>query len=578
MRRPPASGEAEPDRSPASWRRVAAAMLALLCLNGLLSFRSGWPAAGIVPDHRLAPEFVALWLLLLAAVALRGAFPRAMVSAVAAAYLALVLGRGVDVIVPGLFGRPVNLYWDGAQVPRFLWVTAQELPWWQSAGLTLALALLLWALYRLLRWAIEVAAHEAAPYALRARWTWVVTTGAVLLVAAGVAGAVPRWPVVAKPVTPTYWQQAALLLNALSPQRRAELLPKSSAVDAALAAPNTQPLGALAGRDLYVIMLESYGAVVYDEPRAATALRPRRQELDAAIVASGRRVVSAFVRSPTFGGASDLAQLGLLSGIDLSDPIRHDLLLTTDRPTLMTLFGANGYQSYGVYPAVSWEWPERAFYGYDVYLDGRDLDYRGPALGYWRIPDQVALALFEQAHPRGPHAPPRFVFFPTITSHMPFRPVPPVQSDWARLLTPQPFDAAELQRALAEEVDWLDLFPDYVRVFDYTYRWLAGFFGQAEPRETVYVIVGDHQPMSAITGESSSWDVPVHVVSRDPALLERFVALGFHPGLEPPRPAVGALHDLTGMLLCAFSQPRLQTGACPAPPQLADARAHSDRR
>jgi hypothetical protein len=578
MTRPKASGEVERGGSPASWRRAAAAVLALLCLNGLLSFRSGWPAAGILPDHRLAPEFVALWLLLLAAVALRGGLPRAMVGAVAAAYLALVLGRFVDVIVPGLFGRPVNLYWDGAQVPRFLWVTAQELPWWQSAGLVLALALLLWVLYRLLRWAVVVAAHEAAPYALRARWTWAVTTGAVLLVAAGVAGAVPRWPVVSKPVTPTYWQQAVVLINALSPQRRAALLPKSGVVDAALAAPAGQPLGALAGRDVYVFMLESYGAVVYDEPRAAAVLQPRRQELGAAIAASGRRVVSAFVRSPTFGGASDLAQLGLLSGIDLSDPLRHDLLLTTDRPTLMTLFGANGYQSFGVYPAVSWEWPERAFYGYDVYLDGRDLDYRGPALGYWRIPDQVALALFEQAHPRGPGTPPRFVFFPTITTHMPFRPVPPVQADWARLPTPQPFDEAELQRALAETVDWLNPFPDYVRVFDYTYRWLAGFFAQAEPRETVYVIVGDHQPMSSVTGESSSWDVPVHVVSRDPALLERLVALGFHPGLEPPRPAVGAMHDMTGLLLCAFSQPRPETGACPALRQVAGTGVRGDGR
>ena len=564
----PSSTGTAPNPVPRPWRRAAAAALALLCLNGLLGFRIGGVPGSVLPDSRLAPEFVVLWLLLLLGAALQGSVSRRVVSATTAACLVLVLGRYVDVVVPGIFGRPINLYWDGAQVPRFLWVTSQKLPWWQSAGGVLAAALLLWALYRLLRWAVAVAAHEAAPYALRAWWARGVTAGAVLVTAASLAGAMPGWRVVAKPVTPTYWQQGALLMAALSPAQRARLLPKSSVVDAALAAPQGQALGTLAGRDVYVLMLESYGAVVYDEPRAAAALQPRRQELAASIAASGRHVVSAFVRSPTFGGASDLAHLGLLSGIDLMNPLAHDLLLTTDRPTLMTLFGANGFQTYGVYPAVSWEWPERTYYGYDTYLDGRDLDYRGPDLGYWRIPDQVAFALFEQAHPRGPGTPPRFVFFATITSHMPFRPVPPHQADWARLLTPQPFDAAELQRALSEKEEWLDLFPDYVRVFDYTYRWLASFFRQAEPRETVVVIVGDHQPVSTVTGDSSSWDVPVHVVSRDPALLQRFVALGFHPGMEPPRPAVGTLHDFTGLLLCAFSSPGLEAAVCPAAKQV----------
>ena len=548
--------------APQPWRGVAAAAAALLCLNGLLGFRSGWVPGSVLPDSRLAPEFVALWLLLLA-LALRGTVSRAVVSAVAAACLVLVLGRYVDVVVPGVFGRPINLYWDGAQVPRFLWVTAQKLPWWQSAAAVGAAAALLWGLYRLLRWAVATAACQAAPYALRARWVWAVTAGAVLLTTASLAGALPGWRLVAKSIVPSYWQQGVLLVAALSPEQRARLLPNSSVVQTAMKAPPGQALGTLAGRDVLVFMLESYGAVVYDEPRAAAALQPRRQELAAAIAASGRHVVSAFVRSPTFGGASDLAHLGLLSGIDLMNPLAHDLLLTTDRPTLMSLFRANGFQTYGVYPAVSWEWPERAYYGYDTYLDGRDLNYRGPDLGYWRIPDQVAFALFDHAHPRAADAPPRFTFFATITSHMPFRPVPPHQPDWARLLTPQPFDAADLQRALSEKEEWLDLFPDYVRVFDYTYRWLATFFKRAESREAVYVILGDHQPVSSVTGESSSWDVPVHIVSRDPALLQRFVALGFHPGLEPPRPAVAAMHEFTGLMLCAFASGPVDASACP---------------
>ena len=38
-----------------SLRRIGAALLALLFLNALLSFRNWWPTPGIIPDAKLAP-------------------------------------------------------------------------------------------------------------------------------------------------------------------------------------------------------------------------------------------------------------------------------------------------------------------------------------------------------------------------------------------------------------------------------------------------------------------------------------------------------------------------------------------
>ena len=63
---------------------------------------------------------------------------------------------------------------------------------------------------------------------------------------------------------------------------------------------------------------ESYGAFVFDNAVAHEALAAPRAALARSIASTGRWVVSAFVRSPTFGGASDLAHLSLLTGIDLS--------------------------------------------------------------------------------------------------------------------------------------------------------------------------------------------------------------------------------------------------------------------
>ena len=133
--------------------------------------------------------------------------------------------------------------------------------------------------------------------------------------------------------------------------------------------------------------------------------------------------------------------------------------------------------------------------------------------------------------------------------------MPPYQPDWQRLLTPDPFGEEESQRLLASFVDWIDMLPNYVRMFEYTYRWLGGWLERPEPRESVILLVGDHQPAATVSGEGASWEVPVHIVTRDPELLARFVALGFSPGLEPKRPALGGMHGLTAMLLKAFAEP-----------------------
>jgi hypothetical protein len=516
-----------------------------LALNFALSFENWWPTPLIKPDARLAPELVVLWTLLLVVVRVSGTPSRRLLATLAAVYTVLVLGRYADVTVPALFGRPVNLYWDSAQIPRFLSVVLGDLALWQQGAAVLGVAVALWALYRLVRLAIEVTARDAAPFALRSRTALAATAAGVVLASLNAMGAKATWPVVSKPVTPTYLRQASLLLTALSPGRLAAALPPSPEFSSNLAA--------LRGADVKLLFLESYGATVFDNPESCQRLAPAREGLAAAIEASGRKVASAFVRSPTFGGASDLAHLGLLAGIDLSDPLRHDLLVTTSRPTLIGLFRSRGYETFGYYPALRWDWPERAYYGFDRFLEGRDLGYRGPALGFWRIPDQYSMARFDELFPIGPDTPPRLLFFPTITSHLPFRPVPPYQPDWGRVLSAAPYDETDLARSRADETDWADLYPAYLRMIQYTYTWLAGYLARPAPRGYVMVLVGDHQPASSVTGPDAPWDVPVHVITSNPELLRRFTALGFQPGLEPRRPILGAMHDLTRLLLDAFS-------------------------
>ena len=117
---------------------------------------------------------------------------------------------------------------------------------------------------------------------------------------------------------------------------------------------------------------------------------------------------------------------------------------------------------------------------------------------------------------------------------------------------PSAADIAALQDALAQPINWFDMRGHYVDSVNYVYRWLAGYFELPKVRDTVYVLLGDHQPTANITGEGAPWDVPVHIISRDSALLERFKAQGFSDSLWPERRVLGDLHHLTSLLLTAF--------------------------
>ncbi len=45
------------------------------------------------------------------------------------------------------------------------------------------------------------------------------------------------------------------------------------------------------------------------------------------------------------------------------------------------------------------------------------------------------------------------------------------------------------------------------------------------------VLIGDHQP-PVVSRRSDGWATPVHVIAKDPALIDAFADYGFEPGLK----------------------------------------------
>jgi len=312
-------------------------------------------------------------------------------------------------------------------------------------------------------------------------------------------------------------------------------------------------LSRVAGADVFVIFLESYGAVSWEHDGFAEALAPARRRFEAAVGETGRRMASAFVESTTFGGESWLAHISLLSGTEVRDPAANVRLMAQERDTLVKLFGRRGYRTVAIMPGLLVGWPEGAFYGFDAIYDHARIDYRGPPFGWWDVNDQYSLARVDAAEIAPVDRRPAFVFFATITTHAPFVPAPPYQPDWARVLSDTPYDADELDRAWSAWADWTNLGPSYVEALRYAFANVGGYLRLRADRDLVLVLVGDHQPPALVSGAGADWEVPVHVVASRDALIDRLVdGHGFAPGLAPRRPAVARMDGLLPVLLDAF--------------------------
>src|SRR5258706_9879428 len=213
---------------------------------------------------------------------------------------------------------------------------------WLVLGVTLAIVVVVSLLYVAFRWALGRVADAAGDKRERT---------AILVVALLVL--VPGIPV-ARPVTFRYARQVRVAVRAMSGKT---VVPASPAM--------TSNLARVKNADVYLIFLESYGAVTFDRPEFAKGLSAPRAAFEQAIHDTHRDVVSAFVESPTFGGNSWLAHISLMSGVEVRDPDVNAMLMAQKRDTIATNFKREGYRTVGLMPGLWQAWPEGAFYKFD---------------------------------------------------------------------------------------------------------------------------------------------------------------------------------------------------------------------
>jgi hypothetical protein len=518
------------------------ALAAAVLLDASLSFQNVWPTPLIRWTGELSLE-LGVFLILIVAVQLSiGALSRTAIRWITVGWIALVLGHYADVTAPALYGRDVNLYWDARYMPDVARMITHAAPLWLIAGVAAAVAAILALLYVVFRWAIGRVARAAFDARERAPIFMAGLAVVALFAAQQLHMHFSTEPAFATPVLQTIGHQAQLVASALRASRA--LAPSQ---------PMNADLALVKDADVFLVFIESYGSIAYERPDMAPQLAAARADLDAAVHATGRDVVSAFVESPTFGGSSWLAHISLMSGVEVRDPDTNARLMTEHRETIVTSFRRAGHRAVALMPGLRQVWPEGAFYGFDDIYSAARLDYQGPEFGWFAIPDQFSLAKFDALEAAQPSRGPRFVFFPTISTHFPFIPTPPYQPDWTRIFDAHPYDGPSIVRAYAQQPDWTHFGPGYVQAIAYDYATLAGHLRLRADRDVVMILLGDHEPAAAVSGEGASWDVPVHVIASRPQILDRLRTRGFRSGLTPERPSLGKMHTLLPVLLDAFS-------------------------
>jgi hypothetical protein len=255
------------------------------------------------------------------------------------------------------------------------------------------------------------------------------------------------------------------------------------------------------------------------------------------------------------GGGSWLAHATLLSGLRVTNQHSFDELAASKRLTLTSAFRRTGWETVAVMPSSEGPWPEGAFYGFDRTYDSGNLGNRSRTYAGFQTADQYTLSAFEHAERGRPGRGPLMAEIPLVTSHWPWAEVPRLR-DWNDVGDGTVFDRPGAGQS--DPVDAVEGDPDrmrdgYRRSIEYSLSTLISYVEKYGDDNLVLVFLGDHQPAAFVAGDDAGKDVPITIVTRDRAVLDRTSGWGWQNGLRPdPQAPVWPMESFRDRFLTAY--------------------------
>jgi hypothetical protein len=308
-------------------------------------------------------------------------------------------------------------------------------------------------------------------------------------------------------------------------------------------------LKGLEDADVLLFFVESYGSVVFSQPRYRQVMGSTMDKFGNTLARHGFEVVSSSLVSPIYGGGSWLAHDTLEFGVRVENDLEKNALLRSSLEPMAALFRKNRYRTVSVMPGTRWAFPQGAALGYEQAYYAWQFGYQGPPFGWAPMPDQFVLDWVRRREWNVP-AQPIFARYVLISSHASFSIQPPYIADWETIGDGSLYNMWE---PVLYPIEWPDLSnagEAYLRALDYEFETLGNYLAQYVARDTLIIMLGDHQPNLQLTGPGEAWSVPVHVISRNPRLLKPFRERGYTSGLFPDQllPHAGMETFLPGFL------------------------------
>ncbi|MBL8833582.1 MAG: hypothetical protein JNL71_14420 [Rhodospirillales bacterium] len=482
------------------------------------------------------PSSVALELvvlLVLFAFFARDARPPAFAMwALAAASLAIFALRALGIAIPWFFGRDLNVAVDSRFVPVFAKLLYEATPPVEFGLLAVGAVLGLAAALAVVR------AAFATLWRAMALRGWAGLVAGLALLGAG-WWTMPKAPSSPDPRAPLSVDAGRAVFAAADSILRAEGIrgEHRARIDAAQAAlPARSDFAPLGKRSVVLIFVESYGAVTAREPSFAAVLDPLRARLDARLEAAGFARATGLLRSPITGGGSWMAHGTLLSGTRLAAQDAYEVMLVSGVRTLAHRFADAGYRTLALMPRIDQPWPEGTLLGFGTIRLQPDLGYSGPRFAWESLPDQWVLDRFASADLKPG---PLFAKIVLASSHTPFERVPPFVEDWTKLATGDAYVGLPIREFPVRRGQVFEQDEAYVASIAYSLESAIRFATERTDDDTLFVVLGDHQPPLTTARRTGDFSVPVHVFSRASELVVPFMRRGYAPGLQLPPGAAG---------------------------------------